>query len=220
MEPKKAYKVFRYQTNVLWKSGRRAVISSAGKPAIEVSSPPEFKGEAGFWTPEDMFVASINLCTLMTFVAFAQRQELDFVSYESAAEGVIENVEGKVPLHRGRRSAARDRQVRGRHRARPQAHGERPQGLPGLQLSHHGRQGRPRDSRGVKRQGSTLASFVKVPATRISGESRRAASSGEFCSTRCSGRNPVGGAASASSSSSSRSRGLAWQAAWDPDSPV
>ena len=95
MEPKKAYKVFRYQTNVLWKSGRRAVISSAGKPAIEVSSPPEFKGEAGFWTPEDMFVASINLCTLMTFVAFAQRQELDFVSYESAAEGVIENVEGK-----------------------------------------------------------------------------------------------------------------------------
>ena len=95
MEPKKAYKVFRYQTNVLWKSGRRAVISSAGKPAIEVSSPPEFKGEAGFWTPENMFVASINLCTLMTFVAFAQRQELDFVSYESAAEGVIENVEGK-----------------------------------------------------------------------------------------------------------------------------
>jgi organic hydroperoxide reductase OsmC/OhrA len=80
---------------VLWKSGRRAVVSSAGKPDIEASSPPEFKGEAGFWTPEDMFVASVNLCTLLTFVAFAQHKGLEFVSYECAAEGVLENVEGK-----------------------------------------------------------------------------------------------------------------------------
>lgn len=95
MEPKKAYKMFRYRTAVLWKSGRRAVVSSAGKPDIEASSPPEFKGEAGFWTPEDMFVASVNLCTLLTFVAFAQHKGLEFVSYECAAEGVLENVEGK-----------------------------------------------------------------------------------------------------------------------------
>ena len=95
MEPKKAYKVFRYQTDVLWKADRRAVVSAVGKPDIEVSSPPEFKGEAGFWTPEDMFVASINLCTLLTLVAFAQHKGLAFVSYESAAEGVLENIEGK-----------------------------------------------------------------------------------------------------------------------------
>jgi organic hydroperoxide reductase OsmC/OhrA len=95
MEVKKTYKVFRYQCDVDWKSGRRAVISSEGRPDIEASSPPEFKGEPGFWTPEDMFVASVNLCTLMTFVAFAQRKELEFVSYESAAEGVLEFVEGK-----------------------------------------------------------------------------------------------------------------------------
>jgi organic hydroperoxide reductase OsmC/OhrA len=104
MEPKKAYKVFRYQSAVLWKSGRRAVVSSAGKPDVEASSPPEFKGEAGFWTPEDMFVASVNLCTLLTFVAFAQHKGLEFTSYECAAEGVLENVEGKyrfteVALH-------------------------------------------------------------------------------------------------------------------------
>jgi organic hydroperoxide reductase OsmC/OhrA len=95
MEPKKAYKVFRYQTDVLWKAGRRAAVSAAGKPDIEVSSPPEFKGEAGFWTPEALFVASINLCTLLTLVALAQHKGLEFVSYESAAEGVLENVEGK-----------------------------------------------------------------------------------------------------------------------------
>ena len=95
MEGKKTFKVFRYQNDLLWKSGRRGVVTAGDKPDLEVSSPPEFKGEAGIWTPEDLFVASVNVCVLMTFVAFAQRKELDFVSYESAAEGVLEFVDGK-----------------------------------------------------------------------------------------------------------------------------
>lgn len=95
METTKTYKAFRYHSDVLWKSGRRGVASSPGKPDLEVSSPPEFKGEAGFWTPEDLFVAAVNVCTLMTFVAFAQHKGLAMVGYECAAEGVLENVGGK-----------------------------------------------------------------------------------------------------------------------------
>jgi organic hydroperoxide reductase OsmC/OhrA len=95
MEPKRTYKVFRFESEVRWKSGRRGEICSSGKPSLEVSSPPEFKGEAGFWSPEDMFIASVNVCTLMTFVAYALHKGLEIVSYESDAEGVLENVEGK-----------------------------------------------------------------------------------------------------------------------------
>ena len=95
MEAKKAYKVFHYESEVRWRSGRRGIACSSGKPDLEISSPPEFKGEAGFWTPEDMFVASINLCTMLTFLAFAERKGLEFVSYESQAEGTLEAVEGK-----------------------------------------------------------------------------------------------------------------------------
>jgi len=104
MEPKRAFKSFRYQTRVAWKSGRRVVASAAGKADLEVSSPPEFKGEAGLWTPEDLFISALNTCTLMTFIAFAQHKGLQFVSYESSAEGLLKNVEGKyrfteVTLH-------------------------------------------------------------------------------------------------------------------------
>jgi peroxiredoxin-like protein len=95
MEPKKTYRVFRYETDVRWKSGRRAALCSPGKPNLEASSPPEFKGEAGLWTPEDLFVASVNLCTLMTFAAFAERKGLEFADYECAAEGVLEFVDSK-----------------------------------------------------------------------------------------------------------------------------
>jgi organic hydroperoxide reductase OsmC/OhrA len=95
MESKKSYKTFRYHSSVCWEAGRRGTLRSPGKPDLEISSPPEFKGEAGFWTPEEMLVASVNACTLTTFVAFAQHKGLEFLGYESDAEGILENVEGK-----------------------------------------------------------------------------------------------------------------------------
>ena len=98
MEVKKGYKVFHYESEVRWKGGRRGVICSAGKPDLEVSSPPEFKGEAGAWTPEEMLVASVNACTMLSFVAFAQHKGLGFVSYESDAEGTLESVDGKYRI--------------------------------------------------------------------------------------------------------------------------
>lgn len=90
MEGLKKHKVFRYQNNVHWSSGRRGQAHASDKPALDIASPPEFKGESGRWTPEDLFVACVNSCTLLTFIAFAEREGLAFTSYESSAEGVLE----------------------------------------------------------------------------------------------------------------------------------
>ena len=95
METKRTYKSFSYEDNITWKSGRRGMVRAAGKPDLEVSSPPEFKGEAGIWTPEDLFVGALNTCILMTFVAFATQKGLEFASYECRAEGKLEFVERK-----------------------------------------------------------------------------------------------------------------------------
>ena len=95
MEIKKAYKVFRYASEARWRSDRRGKVCSSSKPDVEISSPPDFKGEAGFWTPEDLFVASVNSCIMMTFVAYAKHKALEFMTYESEAEGLLESVDGK-----------------------------------------------------------------------------------------------------------------------------
>ena len=68
------------------------------QPDIEIGSPPEFKGEAGIWAPEEMLVAALNACMMLTFVSFAQSKKLEFVAYESAAEGLLENVDGKYRI--------------------------------------------------------------------------------------------------------------------------
>ena len=95
MENKKGHKAFRFESDVAWTRDKECTVRSSDKPEIQLSSPPEFKGLAGVWTPEDMFVASVNVCTLMTFLAYAKHKNLGLASYESSAEGVLEYSNGK-----------------------------------------------------------------------------------------------------------------------------
>ncbi len=88
-------KVYLYRTSVQWTEQRKGMISCAGKPDVQVATPPEFKGHENIWSPEDLFVASANVCLMTTFLAVAERAGLAFSSYESTAEGRLEIVEGK-----------------------------------------------------------------------------------------------------------------------------
>jgi organic hydroperoxide reductase OsmC/OhrA len=98
------YKSFTYNTNLEWVGGKAGNLASKGKPGFRVASPPEFKGEEGVWSPEDLFVAAVNICTMTTFLSLASRKELQLVSYSSGAEGLLEFSDGsyrftKVILH-------------------------------------------------------------------------------------------------------------------------
>jgi peroxiredoxin-like protein len=92
--PKMKYKSFSYRTRVAWLGGRAGSMESEGKPGFRVASPPEFKGEAGVWTPEDLYVASVNACIMATFAAFAERLKIPVVSYTCDAEGFLEYADG------------------------------------------------------------------------------------------------------------------------------
>jgi organic hydroperoxide reductase OsmC/OhrA len=67
--------------------------SSADLPVLEVASPPEFQGQEHTWTPEHLFVASVNSCYMATFVAIAELSKLEVVSFTSTAVGKLEKTE-------------------------------------------------------------------------------------------------------------------------------
>ena len=98
METKTAYKSFRYKASTTWSSARRGTLSASGKPSINVGSPPEFKGEPDIWAPEELLVGSVNTCMMLTFLTLAQAKGLVPVGYESEAEGLLENIEGKYRI--------------------------------------------------------------------------------------------------------------------------
>jgi len=88
-------KSYRFHSAVRWSGERKGIASSVGKPDVEVATPPEFKGHVGIWSPEDLFVASANVCLMTTFLSFAERAGLSFTGYESEAVGLLELIEGK-----------------------------------------------------------------------------------------------------------------------------
>ena len=98
MEAKRAYKSFRYRANTAWSSARRGTLSASGKPNIVVGSPPEFRGEPDIWAPEELLVGSVNICMMLTFLTLAQAKGLTADGYESEAEGLLENIDGKYRI--------------------------------------------------------------------------------------------------------------------------
>ena len=94
VQPRIKYKSYNYHTHLKWLGNRAGILSSEGKPEFRVASPPEFKGETGVWTPEDLFVASVETCTMTTFAAYSLKRNLPVVSYTSYAEGTLENQDG------------------------------------------------------------------------------------------------------------------------------
>jgi organic hydroperoxide reductase OsmC/OhrA len=95
VDTRRAYKSFRYKAETAWSSARRGTLSALGKPNIVVGSPPEFKGQPDIWAPEELLVGSVNTCLMLTFLTLAQAKGLVPLGYQSEAEGLLENIEGK-----------------------------------------------------------------------------------------------------------------------------
>ena len=91
-EPKIKSRQFIYRNSLRWQGQRKGLLSCPDKPDIEIATPPEFKGHVGIWTPEELFVASVNTCIMTTFLHYADKQGVGFLSYESDAEGILEKV--------------------------------------------------------------------------------------------------------------------------------
>jgi len=83
-------KSFTYHTGSEWIGRRTAGLEAPGKPSLRISSPPEFRGEANVWTPEDLFVAALETCFLMTFAGLIERKHLAVEAYYSLSEGLLE----------------------------------------------------------------------------------------------------------------------------------
>ena len=83
------HKSFTYRTSTEWTGGKAAHLTSFGKPSLRVASPPEFRGEPNVWTPEDLIVAAVETCLLMTFTSIAAKRNIDFEAYYSEAVGLL-----------------------------------------------------------------------------------------------------------------------------------
>jgi len=83
-----------YDTEIEWTGERRGELRSPNLPPFPVAAPPEFQGHEGIWTPEHLYVASVNVCFMTTFLAIAENSKLEIVSFSASARGKLDKVEG------------------------------------------------------------------------------------------------------------------------------
>jgi peroxiredoxin-like protein len=86
---------YEYRINAFGAGGRNGVVHAEGVlSAISFSTPPEFLGEQGHWTPEHFLVAAVASCFVSTFSGIAEKSRLGFASFNLGAEGLLGNDDG------------------------------------------------------------------------------------------------------------------------------
>ncbi len=68
-------------------------ITSEGVVAIESAPPVEFDGPGDVWSPEDLLVASVADCLILTFRAIARANKLEWTSLKVETTGVLDKVD-------------------------------------------------------------------------------------------------------------------------------
>lgn len=87
---------FRYETY-----DRSHGVTFGGGSTLQASSAPEFKGRAELANPEEMLVAALSSCHMLTFLAIAARKRIVVDAYEDDATGFMtKNDAGKLYVSR------------------------------------------------------------------------------------------------------------------------
>src|ERR1700756_3603069 len=73
-----------------------AIAFKDGQETVIASASPAYKGDAAKADPEDMLVAALSSCHMLSFLAIASKKKLTVNSYEDDATGFLENDGGKL----------------------------------------------------------------------------------------------------------------------------
>ena len=71
-----------------------------GQETLVASASPPYKGDAGKADPEDLLVAALSSCHMLSFLAIACKKKLVVESYQDHAVGFLENDGGRLWLAR------------------------------------------------------------------------------------------------------------------------
>ena len=90
-----------YATHLIWTGAEQGptsayraysrdyTVQSAGKPVLPLTADTAFLGKAERYNPEDLLLAALSGCHMLTYLALAARAKLHVVAYEDKAAGTM-----------------------------------------------------------------------------------------------------------------------------------
>lgn len=68
---------------------REHVVRIVGKPDLRGTADPLFRGDPALHNPEDLLLAALSQCHLLTYLALCARARINVVNYKDNAEGTL-----------------------------------------------------------------------------------------------------------------------------------
>jgi organic hydroperoxide reductase OsmC/OhrA len=90
-----------YETSLIWTGAaqgptasyrgyaRDYTVAAPGKPVLHLTADPTFLGKADLYNPEDLLLAALAGCHMLTYLALAARAGLHVVAYEDRSTGTM-----------------------------------------------------------------------------------------------------------------------------------
>lgn len=93
-----------FHARLVWAAGAEGVaagnhrVEFDGRPPIEVSAAPQYHGDPGKLNPEELFLASLASCQMLTYLSFASRAGIQVLAYEDRAEATLTIAERRMRI--------------------------------------------------------------------------------------------------------------------------
>ena len=84
-----------FTTELSWSGDKIGIVGAPSLKSLSVSTPPEFGGPEGEWSPEHLFLSSIISCFMSTYLSFVNKMKIENTGFECTATGQVEIVDGK-----------------------------------------------------------------------------------------------------------------------------
>lgn len=76
------------------------IVFKDGQDRLTASSSPAYRGDGKHADPEDLLVAALSSCHMLSFLAICAKKKIAVQSYEDDAVGLLENDNGKLWISR------------------------------------------------------------------------------------------------------------------------
>jgi organic hydroperoxide reductase OsmC/OhrA len=91
----------KYAARLSWTGGRPGYARAfhfevPGKPAIEGSADPNFGGDPAVYNPEELLLASLSACHMLTYLALAEKARLPLAAYADEPTGTVAMKGGRM----------------------------------------------------------------------------------------------------------------------------
>lgn len=91
-----------FHAHLVWRAGAEGVATGnhrlefEERAPIEVSAAPQYRGDPSKLNPEELFLASLVSCQMLTYLSLATRAGIQVLSYEGSAEATLAIAERKM----------------------------------------------------------------------------------------------------------------------------